>query len=316
MPLQGRRDPGEKTAAQIAAQLVQHQGGDGEAQRRADYAAGSAQRRAFGQQGAQQLDAGQAQSPIQGELRPAPQHRQTLSGEHQKTAGEQGDQGEHGEVDAIGARYRRALPIRLRGRADGESRRQLRGKCFAECVGRNARLQADIDARQASGLVEGGLCAGDIHHCQGLAVLRQVHIAGDMQQRVPGAAGDRQAARCRVQGKPGQQLARGAVQENIAGPQGREAILARVELGGKARLQARGAKYVDADETDRPSVAPAVAGVGTGDGDKRRRIHLQYRAGHRHARRRQHGSEHVFIEAAEAFAPGANRQVGIAAEGA
>ncbi len=98
-----RLDAGEVAGAEVAAEEAQRQRRQRVAGGHAQQGAEHAQAGPFDQHLAQQLAAFHAQHAQQRELAAPAHHRQGLGREHEEGAGEQGDQGQHGEVHAVGA---------------------------------------------------------------------------------------------------------------------------------------------------------------------------------------------------------------------
>ena len=181
IPLQGRRHPGKIAATQVATQQAQRGGSQGRAQGDAQQTARQAQDCGFPQHQAQALAAGQPQHAQQGELLGAFGHTQGQHREHQKRAGEQRHQGQHAQVDAVGARQvaQAGGVILWRGQAQvlGPIRRVLQG--LREGFAPHAGPQPDVDAREQAGLAKTLLRRANVHHRQRRAA--GLHRARDLQ---------------------------------------------------------------------------------------------------------------------------------------
>ena len=117
----------EIARAEIAADQAQRDTRDRIASRQANQRAHNAQGRALAQQLAGERPFLQAERAEQRELAQPPRHRERLRRIDEETAGQQRDQREHVEVDAIGARKRVAAPALGLGiaelRVGGQDRR-------------------------------------------------------------------------------------------------------------------------------------------------------------------------------------------------
>ena len=160
--LQLGRHAGEVAAAEVAAEQSQRErgerGADGEAGRAAD----RAEQRGFDQHEAQPLARAQPEHAEQRELRLALRDRQRQDREHQERAGEEGDQREHRQVHAVGARHVRDALRGFVGIGGAHAGRQRELAQHRRAV--RAAHQPDVDAMQAAEPAERGLRAGDVDH--------------------------------------------------------------------------------------------------------------------------------------------------------
>ena len=125
------------------------------ARRQADEAPGHADQRAFGDDQHHEPPARHAEHAQQRELRAPPDHRERLRREHQQPAGEQRDQREHVEVDAIrarqaGARRDRRLGTRRPPRRAAAPWRAARANAAASTPGDRRRSIRLIRPRRSN----------------------------------------------------------------------------------------------------------------------------------------------------------------------
>ena len=187
----------EIAGAQVAAEEAQGHGRHGitagDAESRADHA----QAGAFQQHLAQQLSPLHAQHAQQRELAAAADDGQRLRGKHQKGARKQGDEGQHRQVDPVGAAevIVAAILVFVIRLAHLETPRVSGFQCAREIglegVAVDALAQFQIDARQLAQLVEAPLRRADIHHGDALAGARALQRTGHAQRHL---------ARTRLQG--------------------------------------------------------------------------------------------------------------------
>ncbi len=160
--LQLGRYAGEVAAAEVAAEQAQRERGerraDGEAGRTAD----RTEQRGLDQHEAQPLARTEPEHAEQRELRLALRDRQREDREHQERAGEEGDQREHRQVHAVGARHVRDALRGFVGIGGADAGRQRELAQHRRAV-RTAH-QPDVDAVEAAEPAECGLRAGDVDH--------------------------------------------------------------------------------------------------------------------------------------------------------
>ena len=138
---------GKKAPAQITAEQVQRQRGQCSTQGNPQRAAHCAQRSRLPQHQPHALGAGEAQHPQQGELLGAARHAQGQYRKHQKAAREQGHQGQHRQVDAVGARQLAHALRRVARRCQRRTGRPV-WACLQgtrPCVAVHTTAQAHID---------------------------------------------------------------------------------------------------------------------------------------------------------------------------
>ncbi len=121
-------------------------------------AAGHADQRAFGHDQQREMPARDPQHAQQRKLRAPPHDRMRLRRKHQQTAGEERDQRQHVEVDAVRSRQAGARGDRRLRAEDGETRRQHRAQAFGERCRVDTGAQPQVDPAQQSEAIERG-CA-------------------------------------------------------------------------------------------------------------------------------------------------------------
>ena len=162
VPLQIRGHAGEIATAQVAAQHLQTQVRQAGAQRDSRDAADRAEQQRLGQNQALSLPGRQSQHAQQCELLRPPRDAQREHRIHEEGAGEESHQGQHGEVDAVGARQ---VVDTLRGVGRfcrDHAGRQLQ-RAHEGCVVR-ARAQTHVDARELALAAEEILGRANVHH--------------------------------------------------------------------------------------------------------------------------------------------------------
>jgi hypothetical protein len=275
-PLQLRRDAGKVAAAQVAAQHLQRQRRQRRAQRDAGDAADRAEQHCFGQHQRAPLARRQAQHAEQRELLRAARHAQRQHREHQEAAGEQRDQRQHSEVDAVGARQVAHALGRVPGLGCGDAGRQPQAAQPGFTVG--AGRQPHVDAGQHAEAAEQLLCRGDVHHGQRRAT-------GDH------AAADRGLAQL----QSALQLHRGAgheplrrrIEEHRGRRQQRQPVGAGRWLRHQRRRHGGDHQRVDAHHPDRQPAAVR---------ERQQRAQFQHRAGNGDGGIARDPAEQAFVE--------------------
>ncbi len=197
-----------------------------ESQRESAEAASNADERAFGRNRGNETPAGHAQHAQERELRAPPHDGKRLRGEHEQPPGEERDQRQHVEIDAVRAREAgaggdaRLRPFR------GNAGRQDGVESTAKRIDVDAGREAQIDAGDASEPIELGLRAGDVHHSEALLARRQ--RAGNAQ----GAKREPHLERHDVAGGNAEPARRCCAYEQRVGAQ-------RIETIGRRRDQCR-----------------------------------------------------------------------------
>ena len=250
------------------------------AERRGRRRAGDADQRAFGEHqaaaAAPRVDAERAQ---QRELRAAPRDRQRLRREHQQRAGEQRDQRQHVEVDAIRARHAaRSRATSLSGRTTDDARRQHPRDALAHGAGsapgrkrRSMRVQrAERDRTRPAR-----------RRCPSTAnALLPATAERDPRSRRRHVARARPAASSGSPTRATPSVARGAGLRNDCVR--RAAGRARSAVRRQRRRDRGGAEQIDADHAQRVRRArrprASTSTTGTRDARRRRRARASHRA--------------------------------------
>ncbi len=279
----------ERAAAEIAAEHAQCRGRQRGAEQQAEQGAERAVQGRFGEQQPLDLAARQPDHAQEGELRASRRHALRLQRVDQERPGEERDEGQHVEVDAIGARQVRYARAGLVGELGEHARRQLpRG---GEGAGVRAAAQLQVDAREPSEAVEPPLREPEVHR------------GGDAAAAGPGQAADdgqRLGARADLHD---QLLARrelplreGGGRQEQAVVEQREARLAATALVRRlvyfsepGRAEAAAAQRVDAGDREVAAAQPRRLE----DCD----VDLEHRAGQRHLRVGRDAREHRLVEA-------------------
>jgi hypothetical protein len=253
-PAQRRHDAGEVTPAQVARQEAQGRCRQRRAAGQADQAAGRAQPGTFQQHPGTALARRQAQHAQQGKRRCALRDRQRDHRKHQEGADEQGHQGQHREVDAVGTRQVGDTLLGFVGRHRADIRRQ--GQARQQGRGVGARRQPQVDARELAHQAQVLLRTGQVHHQHGRAA--SGHAAGHAQ-RDEGRAGLQRDGVAVAQAQP---FARQRIGEHQFGVQKGQPVLARRGSGQQGRRQWHGQQCVDAQNAHRHPLAIPCPGVG------------------------------------------------------
>ena len=138
----------------------------------------SSDQKSLGEERGDKLPARGAEHAQQREVSAPADDRQRLCGKDEQSSGEQRDEREDVQIDAVGSRQARACrEARLRT-LDGEARRKPLSQLVAKRGKIHSGLEPQIDARNHAQPIEVRLCSCDVHHRETL-VLSGRNVARD-----------------------------------------------------------------------------------------------------------------------------------------
>ncbi len=255
----------------VAPEQPQGQAGQRHAEPDARDRADHAHQGALDEQLDQQRPASQAQHAQQCELGPAQGHRQPLRRIDQEAAGEQGDHGQHLEIDSIGARQAVAAPHLGLPRHDLGVRRQDPADLGLDPALTEAGGQAQVDPLEAAKLAEPPLGRGDVDDADATILAHIGQGPGDPERRAPSGGEEGDLARRRAPNgleRCGGEFDRHVVERRLLFPQRRAADVCADQAGGRRPR----AQDVEAQQGEAVAAACGPRGQlddGTGDRDPR-----------------------------------------------